>query len=826
MLVKDNSLVSTQEMTLLKQKIENKNLETVYLQQKIAQKNQQIADLQQVIEQYSKSIFFAIKQKIKRLVQRNNPHIENNLVANNLARTQYVTKYPEIVLIKASALFDRDWYLATYPDVIVSGMEPAQHYLQLGAKEGYNPSPNFSTDDYLFLYPDVRHMNPLVHYEIFGRAEGRVCHMTKEISGFESFLLEKKIKIIFISGDPDTPGHIYRVTRYANAAKAMGIEVSEFNIASACENLEEIYSANLLIIWRAIWDEKLSFIFSAARKAKIAIIYDIDDLLIDPALAKVEIVDSIRTTDSSESAAEDFFTLLQASMKQADYCSATTNFLVDYMCSFGKKTLLLPNGFDETTWCNSRLALRARLKRPHDGLIRIGYASGSRTHQKDFAQVANVLVRLLRERADCRLVLFRKGTVECLDIKEYPELLALSQQIEWRELVPLKELPAEMARFDINLAPLEVGNAFCEAKSELKFFESALVEVPVVASPTQTFRAAIEDGKTGFLAYDEESWYISLCKLLDNPLLRKQIGRSAYYSVLWKYGPERRMELLSALLDLIFYPGSRAAHTFELNLLKSKNNCYIMPIIPAHEIIANHDKLNMGEITVVVLNYNTSQTLIERLESVKNQSLFNIDLIIVDDCSTDNSLEVASQWIKLHKNRFNRVMFIKNTITSGYGLSKNVGFANAETLFVMCLNPDNKLLPDFAVNCLAKIKETNAAFVYPNIQTRDGHLHMAEKYNPFLFVNKNFVSEVPLVRLAAWAYVGGYEHFEHGNEDYDFWCKLVEHGLFGYHVNATLGISSLNKESLLNKLKNNPLGIRADIHKRHPWVLSDRLGDK
>lgn len=812
MLVKDNS-ASTPEITLLKQTIKKKNLETSYLQKKIAEKNQEIANLHQVMEHKKKQFFFGIKQKIKSVIKRKANRTDN------LPRSQNIIKYPEIVFIKASELFDRDWYLAQYPDVILSGMEPAQHYLQLGANQGYNPSPNFSTEDYLSLYQDVQQMNPLAHYEIYGKAEGRICQIEKERSDHGFFLLEKKIKMIFISGEPETPGHTYRISRYANAAKAMGADSKELDVASACENLEEIYAANVLIVWRAVWNEQLSQIYSAARKANVPIIYDIDDLLIDPNLAKIEIVDGIRSSGSTEKAAKKFFELLQTSMLQADYCSATTTFLVDYMRSFAKKTFLLPNGFDENIWYASRLALRTRLASTHDDLIRIGYAGGSRTHQKDFAKIADVIAQLLRERSNCRLVLFRKEMLPCTDIDEFPALLAVSQQIEWREMVPLKDLPLEMARFDINLVPLEVGNAFCEAKSELKFFESALVEVPVVASPTQTFREAIEDGETGFLASDANSWYSILSKLLDDVSLRQQIGRRAYNSVLWKYGAEHRSELLFSMLDMIFYPGSRAARAFELNLLKSKNARYTMPVIPAHELIVYHDKLHTSEVTVIVPSFNTSHSLIERLESVKDQTLLNIDLIIVDDCSTDPSIEIASQWIKAHKNRFNRIMLIKNNIHSDLGLTKNVGFSNAETLFVVPLSPNTKLLPNFAANCLTKIKETNAAFVYPNLRELNGKSHVAGSYDPLLFTNNNFVGGTALIRLAAWAYVGGYQQLEQGSEDYDFWCQFVEHGLFGYHVNDSLlsNISNLSK----SKLK-----IKTDIHSRHSWILSEALRNK
>ncbi|MGA0595805.1 glycosyltransferase [Enterovirga sp. CN4-39] len=71
--------------------------------------------------------------------------------------------------------FDPDWYLATYPDVRASGVDPYRHYLRHGAVEGRDPSPAFSTSYYLERYEDVRRsgVNPLVHFWKHGEAEGR-----------------------------------------------------------------------------------------------------------------------------------------------------------------------------------------------------------------------------------------------------------------------------------------------------------------------------------------------------------------------------------------------------------------------------------------------------------------------------------------------------------------------------------------------------------------------------------------------------------------------------------------------------------------------------
>lgn len=78
-------------------------------------------------------------------------------------------------LVARSGLFDRDWYLKTYPDVAANGIDPIRHYLSFGANEGRHPSPAFSGVRYLQHYPDVAAsgMNPLLHFIHYGRAEGR-----------------------------------------------------------------------------------------------------------------------------------------------------------------------------------------------------------------------------------------------------------------------------------------------------------------------------------------------------------------------------------------------------------------------------------------------------------------------------------------------------------------------------------------------------------------------------------------------------------------------------------------------------------------------------
>lgn len=81
----------------------------------------------------------------------------------------------DVLAVKTSMHFDAQWYSAQYADVAKSGMDPAEHFLWLGARLRRDPSPRFKTRFYLEQYPDVAAggLNPLLHYISFGQAEGR-----------------------------------------------------------------------------------------------------------------------------------------------------------------------------------------------------------------------------------------------------------------------------------------------------------------------------------------------------------------------------------------------------------------------------------------------------------------------------------------------------------------------------------------------------------------------------------------------------------------------------------------------------------------------------
>ena len=107
---------------------------------------------------------------------------ENSLFSEKAVQTEKKSEnttdplMEEIELVRKSVYFDKEYYLAEYPDIREKKSDPAEHFFKFGFKELRNPSEKFNTKFYLEKYPDVKDkgVNPLVHYIRFGKSEGRI----------------------------------------------------------------------------------------------------------------------------------------------------------------------------------------------------------------------------------------------------------------------------------------------------------------------------------------------------------------------------------------------------------------------------------------------------------------------------------------------------------------------------------------------------------------------------------------------------------------------------------------------------------------------------
>ncbi len=388
----------------------------------------------------------------------------------------------------------------------------------------------------------------------------------------------------------------------------------------------------------------------------------------------------------------------------------------------------------------------------------------------------------------------------------------------------MSELPREYASFDINIAPLEVGNRYCEAKSELKYFEAALAGVPTVASPTQPFVDAIRAGQTGFLASSHEEWYARLKDLIQDPALRTSIANNAYREVLWLYGPENRTLLVTKLVNQLLAPVNIRGQLFSVDTQGGRT--IPLPEVQAadYEILYQSKRRDISRVSVVIPVFNYANYLPEALASVLAQSARDIDVVVVDDQSTDDSVIVAERWLRQNARHFNFVALLQNRENSKLGRSRNVGISFADTEFYLPLDPDNLLLPDCIEKSLEYLDRTGAAFAYPTIEVFGectGTMGSFE-FDPTLLQCGNYIDAMAMVRKACWIAVGGYSALDPvGWEDYDLWCKLTERGLFGVRVQDVIARYRVHGSSMLRTITelpaNKPLVVM-DLNNRHPWL--------
>ncbi|MFM8893510.1 MAG: hypothetical protein ACKOTB_18195, partial [Planctomycetia bacterium] len=218
-----------------------------------------------------------------------------------------------------------------------------------------------------------------------------------------------KGQVVYVSGEPGTPGHVYRVERYARAARDLGHPVA---IVSLRELEPAWWRAHAphpaaVVVWRAAWCGPLEQALAEWRQAGSRILFDVDDYMFDPGIARAEIIDGIRSQRIPERDVVAHYDRIRTTLSWSDEALAPTERLAAGMQALGKPAIVLPNGFDEQTYRASREAVLRRRSEPHDGLVRIGYAAGTRTHQRDFAAAAAAVADVLGGHPEARLVLFR-----------------------------------------------------------------------------------------------------------------------------------------------------------------------------------------------------------------------------------------------------------------------------------------------------------------------------------------------------------------------------------------------------------------------------------
>jgi glycosyltransferase involved in cell wall biosynthesis len=99
-------------------------------------------------------------------------------------------------------------------------------------------------------------------------------------------------------------------------------------------------------------------------------------------------------------------------------------------------------------------------------------------------------------------------------------------------------------------------------------------------------------------------------------------------------------------------------------------------------------------LTVVVFTFNSVKTVIETLESVRNQETHNVELIVADDCSTDGTQKLVSEWVATHQAAFARCYTIFNPINQGICQNVKRAYSRATGVWIKPIAGDDLFTPN------------------------------------------------------------------------------------------------------------------------------------
>jgi len=122
-------------------------------------------------------------------------------------------------------------------------------------------------------------------------------------------------------------------------------------------------------------------------------------------------------------------------------------------------------------------------------------------------------------------------------------------------------------------------------------------------------------------------------------------------------------------------------------------------------------------ITIAVAVYNTEKYLRDCIDSVVNQTYQNLEIICVNDCSTDKSLEILEEYAAKDK----RIKIITNEKNSGLGVTRNVGIDAAHGKYILFIDSDDWLNLTACEKLISKAKENDSDVVFYSIYVVTGN---------------------------------------------------------------------------------------------------------
>ncbi|MDZ7894494.1 MAG: glycosyltransferase family A protein [Sphingobium sp.] len=231
-------------------------------------------------------------------------------------------------------------------------------------------------------------------------------------------------------------------------------------------------------------------------------------------------------------------------------------------------------------------------------------------------------------------------------------------------------------------------------------------------------------------------------------------------------------------------------------------------------------------VAIIVPLYNYAQHVTETLNSVAAQSINDIDLIVVDDCSTDHSVDVVLRWMERQSSQNSEMgmLLVRNRENAKLSITRNTGISHARADHCFMLDADNILYS----RCIEKLHD--ALLARPDADAAYSLLEVFEGARDIIgagvfakegLIHGNFIDAMAIFRRSMLLDFNGYEHMQYGWEDYDLWLRLIEADRVALHVPEILARYRQHKNSMLRTQTNvskNITVLHDFMKRRHPWL--------
>lgn len=218
----------------------------------------------------------------------------------------------------------------------------------------------------------------------------------------------------------------------------------------------------------------------------------------------------------------------------------------------------------------------------------------------------------------------------------------------------------------------------------------------------------------------------------------------------------------------------------------------------------NRYKKSFGLVSIIMAAYNAENTIGQAITSVILQTYTDFELIIVNDCSTDRTVDVINEFIKKDA----RIRLINNSKNMGVSYTRKHGLNEAEGSWIAILDSDDLWLPEKLAKQVEFQKKTNADLLYTGsgFMNVDGKQINWKLNVPEVITYRQLLKQNILSNSSALVRKDLYEKYyavgDDMHEDFAIWLQILRNGIKAYGINEPLLIYRLDDKSKSgNKLK-------------------------